>query len=268
MWKSKTCLEKLSNQSVKITGNIFLSHKAQATVLKKLPRQLTLPLYLLCTHCSLSWINSPIFRYILPQFPREMLTEQQSSCVTPFKVIKAFTITGYDSQLWHLAAVQTVLFSKTRKWWGKKRANFSHLSSNYSSFMQRYWRFQILFPWYLNLKRILTKQLQMAGNWAAHEVWLTCLLPPPHPWTTKGSSFAVLCFSKAFEMTACICFPFEQILRAGKMLAAPASASWKGCRASSPAYLQMSQWNPSYEHTEYVLKIKAEFCCIVFAWIC
>ena len=108
----------------------------------------------------------------------------------------------------------------------KGEISHTHLSPTCSSFMRRYWRFHVLSPWYLNLK-----YCKWPGNWAAHEAWLMCLLPPPHPWTMNGSSFAELCLSKAFEMNACIYFPFQRVSIADWLLATPASASWKGCRA-------------------------------------
>lgn len=175
-----------------------------------------------------------------------MLTEQECSQVTSFKVIKAFTIADDDFQLWHLAAIQArvfwQVFSPNPENDGGRKGEISltHLSSGCSSFLQKYWKFHVLPPWYL----ILAAVLQTAtGNWAAREAWLLCLLPPPLPRTTNGCSFTELCLSKALEMVAGICFPFRQVSIADWLLAAPASPPEKAVEhstCSSTSYLHSS----------------------------
>lgn len=161
-------------------------------------------IYFLLTVWCLELTESNI-QITFSQLPREMLTEQECSHITQFKVIKAFTITGYDSQLWHLAAIQTTLFSKTRKWGGKERENLFHsLEFELSQLYVKTLKSPCFNPLILKFEENIGWSIcKWPGNWAAHEAWLMCLLPPPHPWTTNGSSFAELCLPKAFEMNAC-----------------------------------------------------------------
>lgn len=65
---------------------------------------------------------------------------------------------------------------------------------------------------------------------------LMCLLPPPHPWTTNGSSFAKICLSKAFEMIACNFFPLSASLHS-RLVAGNTTLSLlkKSVEQSSPA---------------------------------